>query len=61
MNENDSTHDQCETPALTEANYLAAAKAGSACKEYQKDMRQFVNTGHPASPKGYFPPSTSIC
>ena len=29
MNENDSTHDQCEVPALTEADYLAAAKAGS--------------------------------
>lgn len=46
MNENDSTHDQCEVPALTEADYLAAAKAGSTRKEYQKDMRYFVDAGY---------------
>ena len=46
MNENDSTHDQCEVPALTGSDYLAAAKAGSTRKEYQKDMRYFADAGY---------------
>ena len=46
MNENDSTLDQHEAPALTEADYLAAAKAGSTRKEYQKDMRYFADAGY---------------
>ena len=46
MNENDSTHDQREGLALTEADYLAAAKAGSTRKEYQKDVRYFAAAGY---------------
>lgn len=51
MNENDLPHDQHGLPPLTEADYLAAAKASSTRKEYQKDLRYFADAGYaiPAS------------